>query len=192
MPYRTAYALEPNRSLPGVRFLRLTIDAALARMWLRVAAVKAAPRAGHPSRVRVSGMLTDGTGAVTGSLDVNTFTASGSQLLATGTFTGTVTDDAHNVLAFGTQPITVLVDLSDSSGSYESVHLALGPLDVNLLGVRVHLHQVVLDVTAQGGPGNLLVNLLCAVGHLLEPPTGSSAAAGHLARLLNLVLDVLA
>jgi hypothetical protein len=72
------------------------------------------------------------------------------------------------------------------------VHLALGPLDSNLLGVRVHLNQVVLDITAQGGPGNLLVNLLCAVGHLLDAPTGSSAVAGHLARLLNLVLEALA
>ena len=192
MPYRTAYALGPGRSLPGVRSLRVAIDAALARMWLRVAAVKAAPRAGHPSRVRVSGMLADGTGAVTGSLDVHKFTDSGSQLLATGTFTGTVTDAAHNVLAFGTQPIMILVDLLDSSGSDESVQLALGPLDLNLLGVRVHLNQAVLEVTAQGGPGNLLVNLLCAVGHLLDAPTGSSAVAGHLARLLNLVLDVLA
>jgi hypothetical protein len=191
MPYRTAHAPGPSGSLPGVRFLRVAIDAALARMWVRVAAVKAAPRAGHPSRVRVTGMRADGTGAVTGSLDVNEFTASGSQLLATGTFTGTVTDAADNVLAFGTQTITVLVDLGDSSGSYGNVHLALGPLDLNLLGVRVHLNQVVLDITAQGGPGNLLVNLLCAVGHLLDSKTGSSAVAGHLARLLNLVLDVL-
>jgi hypothetical protein len=191
MPYRTASALRSGRSVPGLRFLRVTIDAAFARMWARVAAVKAAPRAGHPSRIGVTGMLADGTGAVTGSLDLTRFTTSGSQLLATGMFTGTITDDTGNIVAFGKQTITILVDLGDSSGSCESLHLALGPLDLNLLGVRVHLNQVVLNVTAQGGPGNLLVNLLCAVGHLLDSNTEPTAVAGQLARLLNLVLNVL-
>ena len=48
------------------------------------------------------------------------------------------------------------------------LHLELGPLDLNLLGLRVQLNQVVLDVTALPGPGNLLGNLLCAVAGLLD------------------------
>jgi hypothetical protein len=182
MPYRTANALRHSRSLPGVRFLRAAIDAAFARMWARVAAVKAAPRAGHPSNVGVTGTLADGTGAVTGSLDTTKFAASGSQLLATGTFTGTVTDAAGTALAFGTQAITILVDVGDSSGSRERLHLAFGPLDLNLFGVRVHLDQAVLDVTAQGGPGNLLINLLSAVRTCLsrtpDPMKGSASSPG--------------
>ena len=46
--------------------------------------------------------------------------------------------------------------------------LELGPLDLNLLGLRVELNQVVLDITAIPGPGNLLGNLLCAVAGLLD------------------------
>jgi len=48
------------------------------------------------------------------------------------------------------------------------LHLELGPLDLNLLGLRVQLNQVVLDITAIPGPGNLLGNLLCAVAGLLD------------------------
>ena len=48
------------------------------------------------------------------------------------------------------------------------LNLVLGPLDLNLLGLTVHLNQVVLDITAVPGAGNLLGNLLCAVANLLN------------------------
>ena len=48
------------------------------------------------------------------------------------------------------------------------LHLELGPLDLDLLGLRVQLNQVVLAVDAIPEPGNLLGNLLSAVAHLLD------------------------
>jgi hypothetical protein len=151
----------------------------------------AAPRPANPSTVSVTGTLADGTGAVTGVFDVNKFTASGTQLLATGTFTGTVTDAAGAVLASGTQTITMAVDLASSSGSCQILHLTLGPLDLNLLGLQVHLDRIVLDITAQSGPGNLLGNLLCAIAGLLNGNTGLSAIVSQIAQLLNRLLGVL-
>jgi hypothetical protein len=68
------------------------------------------------------------------------------------------------------------------------LHLTLGPLDLNLLGLQVHLNQVVLDVTAVPGAGNLLGNLLCAVANLLNNP---AAPTGGLAGLLNGILGAL-
>ena len=47
------------------------------------------------------------------------------------------------------------------------LNLVLGPLDLNILGLEVHLNQVVLDIIATPGPGQLLGNLLCAVAGLL-------------------------
>ena len=64
------------------------------------------------------------------------------------------------------------------------LHLTLGPLDLNLLGLTVHLNQVVLNIDAVSGPGNLLGNLLCSVANLLN--TGSPLS-GTLTGLLNLV-----
>jgi hypothetical protein len=65
------------------------------------------------------------------------------------------------------------------------LHLVLGPLDLNLLGLVVHLNQVVLDITAVPGAGNLLGNLLCAITGLLDP---QATAARQLAPALNAIL----
>jgi hypothetical protein len=67
------------------------------------------------------------------------------------------------------------------------LHLVLGPLDLNLLGLRIQLNQVVLDITAVPGPGNLLGNLLCAITGLLDNPS----PLARLIALLNQLLDVL-
>jgi hypothetical protein len=44
----------------------------------------------------------------------------------------------------------------------------LGPLDLNLLGLKVHLDRVVLNIVAASGAGALLGNLICAVAGLLD------------------------
>lgn len=67
------------------------------------------------------------------------------------------------------------------------LHLELGPLDLDLLGLRVQLNQVVLDVTAIPGPGNLLGNLLCAVAGLLDGVDLGEV----LGRLLQSLIDAL-
>jgi hypothetical protein len=67
------------------------------------------------------------------------------------------------------------------------LHLTLGPLDLNVLGLVVHLDQIQLDITAQQAPGNLLGNLLCAVAHLLD---GTGPLSG-LTVLLNQILAIL-
>jgi hypothetical protein len=64
------------------------------------------------------------------------------------------------------------------------LHLVLGPLDLDLLGLKVHLDRVVLDIVAQSGAGQLLGNLLCAVAGLLD-------GGGTLSQLLNRLGQIL-
>jgi hypothetical protein len=71
------------------------------------------------------------------------------------------------------------------------LHLVLGPLDLNLLGLAVHLNRVVLDITAQSGPGNLLGNLLCAVANLLNGTSPTLGDLLNLANLLNRIIGIL-
>ena len=71
------------------------------------------------------------------------------------------------------------------------LHLTLGPLDLNLLGLTVHLDRVVLDITAQSGPGNLLGNLLCAVAHQLDATNPTALNLLQLSSLLNRVIALL-
>jgi hypothetical protein len=101
--------------------------------------------------------------------------------MARGLVTGLRTDAAGtttSVISTFATPISV------AQGSCQVVDLDLAPLFLNLLGLQVNLSQVVLDITAAAGAGNLLGNLLCAVAGLLDYP-------GILSNLLNRVLDIL-
>jgi hypothetical protein len=71
-------------------------------------------------------------------------------------------------------------------GSCDVLNLVLGPLDLNLLGLKIHLNKVVLNIDATPGPGNLLGNLLCSVAGLLDGGRG-----GLLGRLTNLLKRII-
>jgi hypothetical protein len=72
----------------------------------------------------------------------------------------------------------------------EILDLVLGPLDLNLLGLVVHLDQVHLNITAVPGAGNLLGNLLCGIAGLLDG-TGIGGLGAILTNLLNAILGIL-
>ena len=57
----------------------------------------------------------------------------------------------------------------------------------NLLGLRVELNQVRLNIAAVPGPGNLLGSLLCAVAGLLDGVNLNSRLQ-QIADLLNAIL----
>jgi hypothetical protein len=76
-----------------------------------------------------------------------------------------------------------------SAASCDVLHLVLGPLDLDLLGLQVHLDKVVLDIVAATGAGNLLGNLLCAITGLLD---GNTPLSGLLSQLNNLLGQILA
>ena len=75
-------------------------------------------------------------------------------------------------------------------GACKVLNLVLGPLDLDLLGLQVHLDKVVLNIIAQSGAGNLLGNLLCAVAGLLDGPT-LSGLLSQVSALLNSILAIL-
>jgi len=54
----------------------------------------------------------------------------------------------------------------------------------------VTLNEVILDVTAVSGPGNLLGNLLCAVAHLLDG-TPNLTVLDQLLAQINAILGAL-
>lgn len=149
-----------------------------------VPAAQAATPRPFASAARSTGSLTTAvTGTVSGvaqsgTLTINRFVRSGSTILGVG-------DLVFGGTNFGT--VQVPVNVTDPPGSCQILHLDLAPLDLNLLGLQVHLNEVVLDITAQQGSGNLLGNLLCAVTHLLDNPNALSGVTA----LLNQILGAL-
>jgi hypothetical protein len=149
------------------------------------AAPPAIPGGSTYRAVPITGSLPDG-GTFVGTFNIQNFANQGGNLVANGTLSGTLTDVFGHVLGTVTNEATAL-PVTIPGASCQILHLELGPLDLNLLGLTVHLNRVVLDITAQSGPGNLLGNLLCAIAHLLD---GGSPLAG-LVNFLNRILDQL-
>ena len=126
-------------------------------------------------------------GTFTGTFDLARLALRDGNLVALGTVSGTLKDAAGAVVGTVSNVATELV-LGAARGTCSILHLELGPLDLDLLGLTVHLNKVVLDITAQSGPGNLLGNLLCAVAHLLDarsPLDILADAINDLLRLMN-------
>jgi hypothetical protein len=140
---------------------------------------------------------------LTGTLTIQHFARSDQGLAAVGILTANITDPTTETartivaqvalpVAAGTGPGEEVPDngpavIAQTEESCSALHLVLGPLDLNLLGVRVQLNEVVLDITGVPGAGNLLGNLLCTITGLLDNPS----QLGRLLSALNELLDVL-
>jgi len=124
---------------------------------------------------------TGGGGSFAGSFELTKFVTRDGVIYASGLLTGTVSTATGVV---GSVARTIQLPVAIGETSCEILHLDLGPLSLDLLGLQIDLSRIVLDITAQAGAGNLLGNLLCAVTNLLNDPTG-------LTRLLNSILDIL-
>jgi len=127
------------------------------------------------------------TGALNGTATITRFVASQGQLRAVGTLTGTITDAATGAVQSLATTFSVPIAPAAVTAACEILHLDLGPIDLNLLGLTVHTNEIVLDIAAVPGAGNLLGNLLCSVANLLN---GNGGLAG-VANLLNQILAAL-
>ncbi len=141
-----------------------------------------------PATAPVTGSTSDG-GTFKGTFDPSRFAVQDGDLVAVGELTGTLTSAAGGTRAVD-ETVTLPVNTAASTGSCQILDLVLGPLDLDLLGLVVHLDTVHLNITAEPGPGNLLGNLLCAVAGLLDG-TGLNGLLGQLASLLNQILAIL-
>lgn len=107
------------------------------------------------------------------------------QLVALGSVTGTLS--APNGLLQNVSVGNVVVPvLNVGNQTCPILSLTLGPLHLDVLGLVIDLNQVVLNITAVGGAGNLLGNLLCDVANLLNP-----TQVNTLASVLNQILALL-
>ncbi len=145
-----------------------------------------APTYTDVTHVPVSGVLAladSTTQQVSGFLNIQKFANRNGQLVAVGTLTTQSTSVPQN--------LTVEVPVAFGDPTCEILQLTLGPLHLDLLGLVVDLNQVNLNITAQGGSGNLLGNLLCAVANLLNGTGGGGGGLTAVTNLLNQILGIL-
>jgi hypothetical protein len=154
---------------------------------------------------KVTGTAAHGT-TFTGHYSVNRFiTTSTGKTKAVGKLTGTLTKKngtTRHVTKTGVR-MPVRPAASTVSGTpaptgtvtpqvtgCQILDLVLAPIDLNLLGLVVHLDRMHLNITAVPGAGDLLGNLLCGVAGLLDSSQLLNLGT-VLANLLNAILGIL-
>ena len=177
-----------------------------------VTSTVAAPTHGKDSKVVAAGKDGKMTSSVTGTVEdghrmkarftPGEFRPTSDGLEVTGTLKGVIPGEGAFKKTV-TMPVEAIngTELADLGGgdanamrlaaTCDILNLVLGPLDLNLLGLEVHLDQVVLDIVAVTGAGNLLGNLLCAVAGLLDPTSPLEGLLTQLTGLLNQILGAL-
>jgi hypothetical protein len=114
-----------------------------------------------------------------GLLTIRNFSNRAGQLTAMGTLSFTDPNGIARVLQMST-PVTI------TQATCEILSLDLGPFDLNLLGLEVHVDEIHLDIVADAS-GGLLGQLLCSIANLLD----SGGSLQQLIGLLNQLLGLL-
>jgi hypothetical protein len=144
--------------------------------------------------ITATGTAADGrVGTFVGDLAITRFVEQGGQVFAIGTLTGQMTQGTTVTSIVNAVSVPVSRAAATAAAgpqalaapACEILNLVLGPIHLDLLGLVVDLNQVVLNITAQPGAGNLLGNLLCAITGLLDGQTSL------LTNLLNQLLGLL-
>ena len=189
-------APSPARRRSSLRVLAMLLTLA-SLLFVGVTSTQTADAAPNkkPSLVKeVTGKTADGT-VVKGTYKITKFAVEKGKLVAKGTFTGTLGGDDDTVKKAVTIPVSQGATAAPAAAGQDVqaqatcnvLNLSLAPLDLNLLGLVVHLDEVNLIIDAVSGPGALLGNLLCAVVGLLDGPS-LPGLNNIIADLLNLIL----
>ncbi|GAA3278934.1 MULTISPECIES: hypothetical protein [Dactylosporangium] len=136
----------------------------------------------------VTGTFTDaqgGTGTFAGTFTPSQFTPAADHVDATGVLAGQLTDSTGAVQNVSQTQTFAVQDINPIG--CQVLDLNLAPLDLNLLGLAVHLDRVHLNITAIPGAGNLLGNLICGIAGLLD----GVGLFAQISQLLNQILGLL-
>jgi len=105
-----------------------------------------------------------------------------------------LTTGLTNLLNKGLSAVTSPTAVSGASTNI--LHLSVAPIDLNLLGLNVHLDNcnngpITVDIIAHSGPGQLLGNLLGGLSHLLDSHASVVALTNKLDRIAHEILHLL-
>ena len=184
---------------------RIAIPLAVSGLLFAPAMAHAASDKHAFTGVPVTGTTSDG-GTFSGTMDVLGFMNDGGALKAITSLTGSTSGTGGPVRQVSGAIVLIPVVVPAMAGpaapaasgasslqaaatsGCQVLDLVLGPLDLDLLGLVVHLDQVHLNITAQPGNGNLLGNLVCAIANLLNG-TATGNAVGSLVNTLATLLN---
>ena len=130
-----------------------------------------------------------------GTYTIERFVTRGGRLFAVGDLKGTVQNrrvtrrnvrvPASIAAGTGARAAQATPPIPPTPNACQVLNLVLGPIDLNLLGLRVRTNQI--RVLIEGVPGGgLLGDLICGITNLLNPSANTPLA--QITRLLNALL----
>ena len=171
--------------------LAATLVCALSLGAVSTAAAQTTPK-NFTKQVAVTGTAKNGK-KFKGTYTIDRFIKRHGKVYAVGTLKGRLKH--RHVRRTGVRmPVTGFSKASGAGGAQSAqaacsvLNLTLGPLDLNLLGLRVQLNQVNLRITAIPSPlpgSGLLGDLLCSLTNALNP---TGLTTGQLSAILNALL----
>jgi hypothetical protein len=143
-------------------------------------------------KVPITGTAKNGK-RFTGTLTIDRFAKRNGKLFADGTLKGrlkgrTVRRAVSVPVSRPTIGTASTAQLPVDPHACQILNLVLGPINLNLLGLRVRTNQINVIIDAVPGAGNLLGNLLCGITNLLNPSSLASGPLGQLTQILNALL----
>jgi hypothetical protein len=179
-------AEEERRNIMNRRTALLGIAAGSAAATVTTAQSQSGAQGGGS----LSAQLLNTAGMIIGTLTIRRFAAINNQLHAIAVISAT--DGSKTAIGTMALPVTATSDVTvQQQASCPILHLAIGPINLNLLGLVVTTLPIVIDIVAVPGPGNLLGNLLCAIAGLLDPGGALTNVLNQLVGLLNQLLGLL-
>jgi hypothetical protein len=137
-----------------------------------------------------------GTKGFKGTYTIERFVREGNRAFAVGTLKGRLRgrnvrrEDVRMPASIGNAQTAGASQIPPTPNACQLLNLVLGPIDLNLLGLRLRTNQIrlLLEAVPSGGPvpGGLLGDLLCAINNLLAPSANTPLA--QLTQLLNALL----
>ena len=155
---------------PSSRAAHQAPSSSAATAGLSAATSSRSSKAGSMSS-RVRGTFNHGHGTVHGTFVPKRFIERGKQAYAYGVLHATLRRADGSLRGRTSKVVSIPLkngSASSAKANCQVLDLVLGPLDLNLLGLKVHLDRVVLNIVAASGAGALLGNLICAVAGLLD------------------------
>jgi hypothetical protein len=147
--------------------------------------------------VKMTGTAKNGK-KFTGTYTIQRFTTRNGKLYAVGTLRGKLKH--RNVrrtnvrvpasVAQQAAATTSQAQIPPSANACTILSLHLGPIDLNLLGLRVRTNAIDALIEGVRGPGNLLGNLLCGITGLLDQ-NALQGPLNQIAAALNAILALL-
>jgi hypothetical protein len=135
------------------------------------------------TRPVITGTFTDsasGQGAFSGTIALVRFEVQYRSLVAVGMLTGVLAESTGAVL--GRVNEEVVLPAAAVRWTCQLLHLDVGPLDLQLLGVQVRIEEDALGITTRDGPTRAL---LCSIAQLLAAAPTLDALAAQLNAVLH-------